>query len=359
MNRVAAALATVALLAAGCAGITDDSAPGPSAPEVPDGAASWHRIVPDSPDCMCGDGSAYSFFERPGDPSKVLLFFEGGGACYSAETCDSNGDPTYSVGIRKGVDELAAGAGLFDAANDANPLADHSIIYVPYCTGDGHLGNIRTEYSPGVVVEHRGWANTDAVLDHLVEVYPAVAQVVVAGESAGSVATPLVAGVMSDRLPAAEIVTFGDGSGAYPDLPVINESIVTLWGADAAIPDWPEAEGQTGWSVPGLTVRAGLRDPDITFARFDFAFDGIQADLVGPLGLVPDQIPGLLDATELQIETSGIPLAVYVAPGNSHTIIGNDDVYDVEVEGVRLIDWITELVDGDVPPDVHCVDCEL
>lgn len=27
------------------------------------------------------------------------------------------------------------------------------------------------------------------------------------------------------------------------------------------------------------------------------------------------------------------------------------------VEGVRLIDWITELVGGSAPGDVHCVDC--
>ncbi len=356
MKKVTAALGMLAVLVAGCAGISDDSAPASST--LPDESAGWRRIVPASPDCMCGDGSEYSFFERPGDPSKVMLFFEGGGACYSAETCDPNGNPTYSVGIRKGVDELAEGTGLFDAANAANPLADHTILYVPYCTGDGHLGNIRTAYSPDVVMEHRGWANTTAVLDHLVDSYPAAVQVVVSGESAGSVPTPLVAGVVSDRLPDAEIVTFGDGSGAYPDLPVINESITSLWGADGAIPDWPESEGQTGWSVPGLTVRAGLHDPDITFARFDFAFDGIQADLVGPLDIGPDQIPGLIDATELQIETSGTPLAAYVAPGNSHTIISNDDVYDLEVEGVRLIDWITALVDGDVPPDVHCVDCE-
>ncbi len=358
MNKVVAVLAMVAALAAGCSGVADDSSPAPSAePAVP---SAWRRIVPESPGCMCGDGSEYSFFERPGDPSKVMLFFEGGGACYSAETCDPNGNPTYSVGIRKGVDELAAGDGLFDATNPANPLADHSIIYVPYCTGDGHLGNIRTEYSSTVAVEHRGSVNTRSVLDHLVATYPGATQVVVSGESAGSVPAPLVAGLVSDRLPDAGVVTFGDGSGAYPDLPVVNESIAELWGTTEAIPDWPENEGvsATDWSVPGFTFRTGLHDPDITFARFDFAYDGIQAGLVGPLGIGADEIPVLLDGTELQIETSGTPLAVYVAPGNSHTIIGNDEVYDLEVEGVRLIDWITELVGGSVPADVRCVECE-
>ena len=61
--------------------------------------ASWAEIEVDSQDCMCSDGSEFSIFERPGNPKKVMFYFEGGGACFNLATCDPNGDPTYSIGI--------------------------------------------------------------------------------------------------------------------------------------------------------------------------------------------------------------------------------------------------------------------
>ncbi len=325
----------------------------------PAAVSPWVEIVPDDPDCACSDGSEFSFFERPGDPAKVMFYFEGGGACFNLATCDPNGDPTYTTDISQTVDGLAERGGLFDADNPENPLADHSIVYVPYCTGDVHLGNATAEYSPEVVIEHRGAANANAAISYLVEQYPDAEQVLVTGASAGSVPTPLVAGLVSDELPEAEIITLGDSSGAYPDVPSVNELIGSLWGTGNAIPEWPVNDGiaLADWSFPGLYVQAGQHAPDITFARFDYAFDEVQATFAALAGVGADQVVEQIDATEAQVEAGGVPLAVFVAPGSEHTIIGGDEVYEMEVEGVRLIDWITELVGGGVPADVHCVEC--
>lgn len=322
-------------------------------------AASWTEIVPESPDCACSDGSEFSFFERAGDPSKVMFYFEGGGACFSLATCDPNGDPTYTTTIDFTTADLAERGGLFDTENPENPLADYSIVYVPYCTGDVHLGNATTEYSPEVTVEHRGAANAQAAVAYLAEQYPAAEQVLVTGASAGSVPTPLVAGLVSDELPDARIITLGDSSGAYPDVPGVNELIGNLWGTTNAIPDWPVNDGiaAADWSFPDLYVQANRHAPDITFARFDYAFDRVQATFAALAGVGADAVVEQIDATEDQIEELGTPLASYVAPGSEHTIIGGDEVYEMEVEGVRLIDWITELVAGGVPADVRCVDC--
>jgi hypothetical protein len=320
--------------------------------------SEWARIVPDSDDCGCSDGSEFAFFERPADPTKVMFYFEGGGACFSAETCDPiNG--TYTSAITQTVDDLAERGGLFDATNELNPLADYSVVYVPYCTGDVHVGNATTEYSDTLTIEHRGYANGTAALAHLAATYPDVEELLVTGASAGSVPTPLMAGLASDVLPEANIITFGDSSGAYPDVPAVNEVIGNLWGTTNAIPDWPENEGLTAadWSFPNLYVQAGLHDPDITFGRFDHAFDGVQATFGALAGVAADDLVTLIDKTEAQVEAGGSPIASYVAPGSDHTIMGSDEVYELEVEGVKLIDWITTLVDGEVPDDVRCVEC--
>ncbi len=112
-------------------------------------------------------------------------------------------------------------------------------------------------------------------------------------------------------------------------------------------------------AVRGSTRRTSPCEPatGFTFARFDYAFDEVQATFAALAGVGADQVVEQIDATEAQVEAGGVPLAVFVAPGSEHTIIGGDEVYEMEVEGVRLIDWITELVGGGVPADVHCVEC--
>jgi hypothetical protein len=344
---------------------TEDTAED-TVPETTEAAqlSAWNSFELD--DCQCSDGSEVTFFQRDADPTKVVLYFEGGGACFSVATCDPNGDPTYSQTSPSTSDFLEARGGLFDFENDENPLADYSFVYVPYCTGDVHSGDETTDYGPGVdgenvVIEHHGFPNGVAALDHLVEEFPDVEQLVVTGISAGSVPTPLFAGLASDLLPDADIVTLGDSSGAYPDVPALNAGIGALWGTQNAVPDWESTADVTPetWSLPGYYVYAGVHAPNVRFGRFDFAFDETQSAFSALAGIPPDELVSLIDATEQMAEDAGVRVAKYVAAGDEHTIIDTDEVYELETEGVRLIDWITELITGrTAPPDVRCVTCD-
>jgi len=210
------------------------------------------------------------------------------------------------------------------------------------------------------VIQHRGYANAIKALDYLVAQYPDARQVVVTGESAGSIPTALFGALVADRLPDASVVTFGDSSGAYPDVDAINAVIGNVWGFPAGVPDWPELDGLTvgQWSFPEQYIYAGHHAPRVRFGRFDHAFDQVQAQF-GALARVPaDQLVTVIDATEHEIENAGVQVASYVAPGDMHTIAGTDDFYTMKVEGVRLVDWVTALIDDpEPPPDVHCVTC--
>jgi hypothetical protein len=68
--------------------------------------------------CVCSDGSPLTIYERVADPTKVVLYFEGGGACFSAATCDPNLSPTYTVN-RNAMTTSTLGrlGGYFDASN--------------------------------------------------------------------------------------------------------------------------------------------------------------------------------------------------------------------------------------------------
>ncbi|MGA7756890.1 MAG: pectin acetylesterase-family hydrolase [Ilumatobacteraceae bacterium] len=335
---------------------TTDVTPTTEAPAAAVTVGEWTSI-PGGDDCRCSDGSPFEIWERPADPTKVMLYFEGGGACFSAATCVPF-IPTYTRNLELGV--APDRGGVFDETNPENPIADYSIVYVPYCTGDVHLGDSVTEYSDTVTVDHNGFPNADKGLQTVLANYPDVEQLLVAGSSGGSIATPTFAGLAADELPDTEIVTFGDSSAAYPDVPALNAEIGGAWGVLENIPDWPVNDGLTAeeWSFPGLYVQAGSEHPDITFGRFDYAYDGVQAIFAGLAGIAADDLLGFIEQTESDIEADGVPIASYIAPGTSHTILGSDGFYDMEVEGVRLVDFLAALVAGDVPADVRCVDCQ-
>jgi hypothetical protein len=322
----------------------------------PDWSVGQWTAVPAGPGCMCSDGSAFEVWERPADPTKVVLFFEGGGACFSAETCGP-GSPTYKRKLVLGV--APGSAGIFDATNPANPIADYSIVYVPYCTGDVHLGDNVQRYSDTVTIDHNGFPNADTGLQTVLADFPDVEQLLVAGSSAGSIPTPLFAGLAADVLPDTRIVTFGDSSAAYPDAPALNAAIGGLWGVLDNVPDWPVNAGLTPaqWSFPGLYVQSGTQHPDITFARFDYAYDRVQSAFASLAGIPADDLLAAIEGSEADIEAAGVPIASFIAPGTTHTILGSDGFYDVEVGGVKLVDFLATLVGGGVPADVRCVDC--
>jgi hypothetical protein len=47
----------------------------------------------------------------------------------------------------------------------------------------------------------------------------------------------------------------------------------------------------------------------------------------------------------------------YTAPGREHGLLDLDRFYDMEVNGVRLVDWVDALIAGEPLDDVHCDDC--
>ena len=284
----------------------------------------------------------------------MLFYLEGGGACFSAEMC-APGSDTYKQTV--GYDDgFTAAPGIFDAANAANPFADYSIVFVPYCTGDVHAGNITADYGDGVVIEHKGFVNGSTAVDDMIARFPEASTVVVAGSSAGAFPTPIYAGLVADRLPDATIKVFADSGGAIPDA---MSFVVGNWGTLDALPDWPEFDGVTlDQFTPAYTfTTAARRHPQITFARHDYAFDRVLSGFAVMAGLSPDGLFEVMRNGEAIIEESGTPLTAWIGPGDDHTILGSDRMYSEEMNGVRFIDWLTAFLAGSPLPDQYCTDC--
>ena len=320
--------------------------------------AGWTQVTAPA-ECMCADGSPYSYWIHKADPSKVVFFLQGGGACFDASTCAFNSG-AYKTLIGVGDNPNGFSTGIFDFTDKRNPLADYSFVFAPYCTGDVHLGNSTHVYGPNLTVQHKGAVDAGTALKDLATQFPDATQIVVTGESAGSVPTPLYAGLAHDLLPNAAIAVLADGSGAYPDVPAINNVIGSMWGTENAIPAWPENAGQTAatWSFPGLFIQANKHDPDIIFARHDYAFDKVQTFFAGLAGIDANDLVTLIDKNETQIEEGGVDLHSYIAPGVSHTVLSRPQFYTETVEGVPLVDWVSDLIRRQPDLDVHCTDCK-
>jgi hypothetical protein len=89
----------------------------------------------------------------PGASDKVLLYFQGGGACWDeastkAGLCTTDCDPQGPNGI-------------FDRKEATNAYKDYTIVHVMYCSGDLFGGDIVRDYtdSAGVPVVQKGYDN--------------------------------------------------------------------------------------------------------------------------------------------------------------------------------------------------------
>ncbi len=322
-------------------------------------AAEWEKVVPGG-GCECADGSEFEFWVRRADPTKVVLFLDGGGACWDATTCAfTNGESAAYDWNISADDDPALEHGIFEFSNPDNPFADYSFVYVPYCTGDVHLGDKTREYSPELTVEHKGFVNGTASLAYLTEHFPDANQVVVVGESAGSVAAPVYAGLTSDALPDARVALLADSSGGYPGDPEVNSEILGQWGTFETMPDWEVNDGLTAqeWGIPRFWVQAGLHDPDLVMARFDYAFDEVQTSVLESAGLDTSNLLAAIDANEAAIEDAGVVQHSYTAAGRDHGVVGDGRFYRMQVTGIRLVDWVSALIGGEPLDDVHCVGC--
>ncbi|MBO2445673.1 hypothetical protein J4573_01080 [Actinomadura barringtoniae] len=317
----------------------------------------WKQVVPGG-DCKCANGSAFSFWERQADPTKVVLFLDGGGVCWDAAMCkfvstDSEGEnDLYNWDGRAGEDP-GSQTGFFDLGRPDNPFSGYSILYASGCTGDAFLGNAAQKLSPTLTVQHRGYVNGTAALDHLVRQYPHAVQVVVIGKTAGSISAPIYGGLVAERLPHAKVTVFGAQSGAWPDNPDFNAKVLgKAWGAYAAMPRWAVGGmAVRDWGIPRLSIQAGRHAPNIVLARFDYAFDPAASREV-TRWMRKDSL-AVIKENEAAIEAAGVNVHGYTAPGKRHGLFEFQTFYDLDVGGVKLVDWLRQLISGTAPGDVR------
>lgn len=353
------AIALVALPGAACEDLPPTGDGLPAAPA----AGIWIPVEPGG-DTICSRGTPYRFFVRGGDPAKLMVYFEGGGACWNASTCSIS--ETLSL-FRDDVStfedfQAALNGGLGGVLDGTAGLAfsDYTIVYVPYCTGDIHWGDALAEYSDTLSIEHRGFINTNAALDWMYARFANPETVFVSGCSAGAYGAALHSAYIANQYPDAKIAVLADSGAGIITETFLNDSLPN-WSAEKSLPSFISGLQKpiTELALADVYIEVGKYFPEIRLAQTATQFDADQIFYFSAMGGEPvdwsPQFRSSLDA----IAAATSNFRFYVPPGSVHCVTPYPYFHERTVGGVSLADWTLQLVEGETIPDsVACTGSE-
>ena len=325
---------------------------------------------PDGPVCIAG--TDYSVFTRQGDPKKLLIFLQGGGACwqgfYNCNVFAEDQEPP----------EDGFFPGVFNPDSPDNPFADYSVVYMPYCDGStfGGDNDVNDINVPFLTRHHRGLRNVSAGIDVAAEMFPRAKQITVMGHSAGGVGVAAFAPfltrftfgnntkltVYNDAGPIAVNLGTPPGAGG-PDIPWLsvwarqNDWQFQQFYPQSCIDDglcnaFGQQTGIIHWRLENdSTIREGFYETDSDRTNLFFAQgDGSLMDPQDYRDLILTEHGALNEAYPRRYkrfivsgdDTHG---AVQVtAPTPNFPFLQPFSFYEREANGTPLTEWAAELV---------------
>ncbi|HRI64487.1 MAG TPA: pectin acetylesterase-family hydrolase, partial [Polyangium sp.] len=325
-------------------------------------ANKWTWV--DFPQAVCRNRTATGIGVRINPNStKLVIYLQGGGACFNAVSCGTNPSSYGSTNFGNGPS-----SGIFDSNNMANPLKDWSFVYIPYCTGDVHGGNATGVDVPGTGTPKNqsfvGYANIGHYLKRVVPTFPDVTQILLTGESAGGFGAfynyDRIAQAFCPR-PVDLIDDSGPPMGDTYMTPCLQQRWRTLYNFNATLPPdcvdcaMPNGGGLVNtWKLLGqkyINRKLGLvsSDKDNTISTF-YGFGKNNCQNID--GLIPSPLSGaeyaagLNEVRDMYLRLSPAWSTFYISSTN-HTWIGsNNSFYNTTVMGTSLPSWVNGIVTG-------------
>jgi len=322
--------------------------------------AGWNHIEgPDHTDCS--HGTDFSFWFKPGDTGKLAVYFQGGGACWMGEICALDRTPSYDPSVDES--DHPPEEGIFDFDEAENPIRDWSVLFVPYCTGDIHVGAATVTYDVAATdslparsfeIRHQGNENVGAALSWLYDRVVAPDEVLVTGVSAGSLGSAFHAHSIAQHYPDARVVQLGDASGGYR-APDAIQGLLDIWGGNTTLAAFSAIDDQLTFET--LYEDAARSTTNLRMAQINYHEDEVQLGFLGLMGIRDEPLIELLDANLEEIAEASPSFRHYMLPGSVHGILRNDAFYEATVDGVGLRDWTANLIAGEAVESIECEVC--
>jgi len=350
----------------------------------PDLSTTWTQVTPPfqtqylgaAVPAICSHSTPYSFFYKRGsgaDANKLLVYYQGGGACWDALTC---GQPVYDPDVTAGDNPANTTTGFGDLTNPLNPFRNWSAVFIAYCTGDVHWGN-NTDGG----IHHNGFNNAKVVEKFAREHFVNPSEVFVTGSSAGAYGAILHGIYLHEVFLASTFNVVGD-AGAGVITPAFNQIQENAWHVQEHLPTYIGLGDVTQATIADLYAAAAnyyatagvhhFAPRGTRFGHYTSAHDDVQTLFYNIM------VNGILDFSSwwhsscdwnrqaLQLSADAAAGATsgnykyYIGPGSRHTIWGSDRVYTETHGGVELVvDWLNDMRTSPTWDNVACTDCSL
>jgi hypothetical protein len=329
-------------------------------PDAVEGVKTFHFAVPNDPAAeprgpLCLRGTEYTIDTREGSSDELVIFLQGGGACWEA-FCSAF-EETNSL----------PPAGILNPNLEGNPVADWDVVYLPYCDGSLFAGDVDRVLPSSVVGEgdpgpsmgyQRGLQNLTAALDIAVADFPKPSRILLTGVSGGAFGTITALPLVRYYYPNTEILLFNDsGVGVAkegnPDF--INETLLAGWNASSLIPASCTDCTSNGHITRFIEWQLAA-DDNFTMSALSFSADEVIATFF--LMIEPaDFTASLLVETGRTTTMFEDRYKRFIPAGSAHTTLlretaegGSDGIQigtlETEIAGVNVLDWFTAMIDG-------------
>lgn len=317
---------------------------------------------------VCMRGATFNTGVRDNKSDSLIIFLQGGGACWSAFCLAVTGAP-------EGVPRID----VLDPELEGNPVADWNVVYLPYCDGSFFLGD--AEYDDNIYDQgtryHYGLANLTGAMEVSKSRFPDPKRIMLAGSSGGAYGLMLGSAMVRHYYPDAELIIMADsgigiareGEDEYIQV-LLDEFNLNRFFPD----DCPDC--LRNGHITGVLTYFLDHDDNSRAGMFSSWYDSILANVFL-------QIPGDQYADSLEAETDRLREVYpdrfrrFIIDGTMHTtllgdpsgIIGSDIMAvelppdtlpklmsgliigaldKTEIGDVTFLNWFTALIDNDL-----------
>jgi hypothetical protein len=325
----------------------------------------WYE-VPLGEKCICADGSRFAMYVKNGKCNNLFIHFSGGGMAWNAKSIH------YPMGLKSYLKSAHIGfyfdrmpafganpmGGALNIRNMDNPFYGWNIAYIPYATGDFHIGNKTREAqynSETKKIHFNGRINVEKSLEKIFAMYKAPEKIFVCGDSAGAFGSAFYLKEIADNYTESSIYYLSDNAHlVYPEW----DEIADFWGADL--------KERFGFELGDDIVKAAflnnykLLGDKIPLLHTNTLRDIVLTQFYAALNKIPMNTKGYIDQWSANMcectkaLDEAIPNYYYYITNNEyseknhttqHVITRHERFYKYEEDGVPFYKWLGDILE--------------
>jgi hypothetical protein len=311
----------------------------------------------------CSFNTDYHYFVKRGSVNKLVMYYQGGGACWDFNTCGLLGIFDKDVNPTGSDNPNNTTTGFGDLTNPNNPFKDWNIVFVSYCTGDIHFGDANANYG-GVATNtfHKGWHNARTAEKFAREHFVNPDEIFVTGSSAGAYGAFFNAPLHHAVWPDSKFTVLADAGNGVITPSFLTDNFPT-WNFEVHLP--PYIPGlveaiQDGTGIPAYTAAVAAYFPNTAWGHYTSSYDGGTGGQTGFYNVMQNlgdvlAWPSWWNAScawntvmrsQAIASAAGAPsnYRYYIGTGSRHTMYGSNKVYTDVTGGVpTIVDWVNSM----------------